>query len=414
MLSSLLAKKPPAEMNRTAQRLAIVATHPIQYYAPLYRALARVPDLELQVIFCSQIGLNDFFDAGFAQKLHWKNDLVGGYQHAFLDDAKIVDSREIDRLDNPSVTEALGAFDPDCVLIQGYSTKTMRRALAWGNRNNVPVLLFADSAYPDGVRFPKSVIKKILLGHLYRRISGFFCMGDAGRVYHRHYGAPDKRIYFCPYTIDEGVFEAARSQRASLHQKVREQYGIAESDVAVLFCGKLIARKRPADIVRAAAKLREGTVGADNLVLMFCGDGELREQIRSLASRLGVRAAFLGFHNMDTIGSVYCAADAIVLPSEREPYGVVLAEAAFFGLPLIVSEAVGAVGPNSLARPGDNALVFPVGDIDRLAGHLGRMLDPETRKRMGERSRANYELQSTAVCAANIASAVRPRPRNPN
>jgi glycosyltransferase involved in cell wall biosynthesis len=110
---------------------------------------------------------------------------------------------------------------------------------------------------------------------------------------------------------------------------------------------------------------------------------------------------------MDTIGEVYCAADAIVLPSEREAYGVVLAEAAFFDLPLIVSDAVGAVGPHSLARDGDNAVVFPVGDAGALAAGMSRLLDPPVRAEMGRRSRAIYERQATAVGAANIVTAVK-------
>jgi glycosyltransferase involved in cell wall biosynthesis len=403
-------QKPDATTSAasTATRccFVVIATHPIQYYAPLYRALAASPGIELHVVFCSRAGLETYFDAGFGREFHWKNDLTSGYPHSFLDDATAASSHDIERLDNPSVDRALDALRPDCVMIQGYSTRTMRRALAWSHRRRIPVLLFADSAYPDGVGFPKSVVKKVVLSHLYRRVAGFFSMGDRGRAYHLHYGAREEQVYFCPYTIDEPLFARSRNTRAALRAELRQELGFHESDAVFLFCGKLIERKRPADLVRAAAALLRSTQG-QRAVLLFCGDGDLRGSLEALVAEHGVRAAFLGFRNMDTIGEVYCAADAIVLPSEREAYGVVLAEAAFFDLPLIVSDAVGAVGPTSLAREGDNAAVFPVGRVEALAAGMKRLLDPAVRAQMGRRSRAIYELQATAVGAENMVTAVK-------
>src|SRR5262249_2265896 len=66
-------------------RFVVVATHPIQYYAPLYRALATSPAIDIHVIFCSRAGLETYFDVGFGRELHWKNDLVSGYPCSFLD-----------------------------------------------------------------------------------------------------------------------------------------------------------------------------------------------------------------------------------------------------------------------------------------------------------------------------------------
>src|SRR5215470_5546641 len=225
----------PAAGPTTRHRLVVIATHPIQYYAPLYRTLATSPAIDLHVIFCSRAGLESYFDAGFGREFHWKNDLTTGYSHTFLDDAPGMSSHDIDRLDNPSVVQALAALRPDSVMIQGYSTRTMRRALAWSRRHHIPVLLFADSAYPDGVGFPKSVAKKIVLAHLYRRISGFFFMGDRGRAYHLHYGARCEQLYFCPYTIDEPLFERSRAARATLRARLRRELELGDDDVVFLF-----------------------------------------------------------------------------------------------------------------------------------------------------------------------------------
>src|SRR5215471_1598539 len=124
----------PAAGTTTRHRLVVIATHPIQYYAPLYRTLATSPAIDIHVIFCSRAGLETYFDVGFGRELHWKNDLVSGYPYSFLDDAAAASSHDIERLDNPEVVRALDALGPDCVMIQGYSTRTMRRALAWSYR----------------------------------------------------------------------------------------------------------------------------------------------------------------------------------------------------------------------------------------------------------------------------------------
>jgi glycosyltransferase involved in cell wall biosynthesis len=396
----------PDRGERRQPRLAIIATHPIQYYAPLCRAIAQTKELQLCVFFCSRLGLDPYLDGDFGRTFRWHNDLTSGYHHVFLDDNPMPNSTSLKWIDNKNVGSALESFRPDCVLIQGYSTRTMLRALRWANRQRVPVALFADSAFPDHVPFPKSLIKRLVLAYLYRRIFGFFYMGDRGRAYHRHYGAPADRLYFCPYTIDEPLFDISRLRRESLRKKVRGEFGLLDTDLAFLFCGKLIDRKRPLDLIHGAARLQKRMPAGGTVHLLFCGDGKLHREIETAARASNVRATLLGFRNIDAIGEVYCAADAMILPSEREPFGVVLAEAAFFDLPLIVSDRIGAIGPNSLVRDGQNGIVFPVGDHDKLSEAMAAMHDPARRTAMGASSRAIYELQSVAVCARNVATSV--------
>jgi glycosyltransferase involved in cell wall biosynthesis len=386
-------------------RLAVIATHPIQYYAPLYRSLARSGKVDLRVFFCSRMGLEAYFDAGFGETFSWKGNLLEGYQHEFLEDDSAKSSNDLARLDNPSVVSRLAAFRPDCVFIQGYSVKTMRRALYWAERNNIASLLFADSTFPDHVRFPKSWLKKAVLQFLYGNISGFFYMGDGGRAYHIHYGASADRLFFCPYTIDEQHFEPFRRERALTRARFKAELGLADDDVAFLFCGKLIGRKRAGDILRAVSQIADRKT-RDRMVLLFSGDGVLRQRLQSEAAAAGLRTHFLGFRNLDGLPEVYCAADALILPSEREAYGVVLAEAAFFDLPLIVAEGVGAAGPGSLVRHGENGIVVPVGDTRRLGEAMQALLDPARRTAMGLRSRELYELQNTAICVRNIITAI--------
>src|SRR5437868_9489681 len=128
-------------------RLAIIVSHPIQYFAPWYREMARVPDLELKVFFCCDWGVKNYVDPGFKTELAWDIPVVEGYAHEFLARARPLQRMTFWEVDNPSVDEALGRFQPDVVTVFGYACRTNRRAAFWARRNRCPLLLYSDSSY---------------------------------------------------------------------------------------------------------------------------------------------------------------------------------------------------------------------------------------------------------------------------
>ncbi len=65
-------------------KLAILNTHPIQYFAPLYRRLAQEPDIDLTVYFCSRQGAEEYLDPGFGERIKWDISLLDGYKNQFL------------------------------------------------------------------------------------------------------------------------------------------------------------------------------------------------------------------------------------------------------------------------------------------------------------------------------------------
>jgi glycosyltransferase involved in cell wall biosynthesis len=150
--------------------------------------------------------------------------------------------------------------------------------------------------------------------------------------------------------------------------------------VVLLFCAKLQRWKRPFDLLRAFAKL-----GRPRSLLLFAGDGPLRPQLESEASRLGVasQVRFFGFLNQSQLPAVYRSVDLMVLPSDYEPFGVVVNEAMCCGCPVVVSDRVGA-GPDLIA-PVDPAFIFPCGDLDALTRVISRAV--ADRSRLDEVSR---------------------------
>jgi glycosyltransferase involved in cell wall biosynthesis len=149
----------------------------------------------------------------------------------------------------------------------------------------------------------------------------------------------------------------------------------------ILFCAKLQPWKRPLDLLRAFAKAK-----LSKALLVFAGEGPLRSQLESEAVALGVspRVRFLGFANQSQLPAVYTSADLMVLPSEYEPFAVVVNEAMCCGCAVIASDHVGAA--RDLVAPVAAEFVFPSGNVDRLAGVLKDAVTDRTRLQSVARS----------------------------
>ncbi len=130
----------------------------------------------------------------------------------------------------------------------------------------------------------------------------------------------------------------------------------------ILFCAKLQPWKRPLDLLRAFAQAHHA-----NALLVFAGEGPQRPELERKTAALGVgeRVRFLGFKNQSELPAVYTAADLMVLPSEYEPFAVVVNEASCCGCPVVASDRVGAA--RDLIAPVDPTLIYPCGDVPALS-----------------------------------------------
>ena len=114
---------------------------------------------------------------------------------------------------------------------------------------------------------------------------------------------------------------------------------------------------------------------------------------------------FCGFLNQTELPKAYVAADAFVLPSSYEPWGLVVNEAMCFGLPVIVSDRVGAAP--DLVHKGSNGYIYPSGDVDALAASLAAVVrDPELCRRMGRQSKSLISSWGIDQTAAGVVDAL--------
>ena len=352
-------------------RLTAVLTHPIQYYAPWFRRMhASAPDVALTVVHATQPTPAQQ-GVGFDHAFEWDIPLTEGYQSIVVrppapDDR--IDSGSFMGVDVPQIGRAIAETRPDVVLITGWYSVTLVRALFACRRLGVPTLYRGDSHLLSGPRGWKRPLWALKTKLLLRQFDGFLSPGVRVSEYLRWYGVPDHRIFQVPHAVDNEAFASAAApyQQPDVRAAARRRWGIDADAFVVLFVGKLVGSKRPVNVVRAVARLAPGAT------LMVVGSGPLEPQIRAEATRAGVSLKMVGFLNQSQLGEPYALADCLTLPSDfPETWGLVVNEALATGLPCVVSSAVGCAP--DLIRDGETGYVYPLDDSDALAMTLAKV-----------------------------------------
>jgi glycosyltransferase involved in cell wall biosynthesis len=240
----------------------------------------------------------------------------------------------------------------------------------------------------------------------FARIAAVLVIGTRNRDYYRAFGVPDEKFYWAPYGVDNSWFALSEPARSLARARVRRTLGVSDDTIVFASSAKLIARKRPEDLVDAVAAVRRG--GA-KVHALFIGDGEERSSIERRAKDAAIADAvsISGFVNQTELPAWYAAADTLVLPSDsRETWGLVVNEAMAGGLPVIVSDAAGCA--SDLVDEGVNGFTYPCGDVPVLADRLSRLvaLGAAGRHTFGERSSAIVARFSVDVAATATATAV--------
>lgn len=362
-------------------RLGVVTTHPIQYQAPLWRRLGESRDVEPMVFFLSRHGAEPRIDPSFGKEFAWDIPLLDGYPHEFLSSVP----RPGTKKDTPwGPTGALfsrvltarfrhGKFD--AVLVHGYASGAAWAGTLGAWRTRTSLILRGESH--DRGRQPSfwQTARRWALSRWMRHIDMVVAIGQLNRELWRGLGVPEDRILVSPYAIDNERFRLALNAQPERAGELRRSWGVGREDVVFLFAGKLTSVKAPEILLAAFASLPAAAAAH----LVFVGAGPLEGQLRAFQTEAGLtRVHWAGFVNQTEIPHYYRAADVLVLPSRREPWGLVVNEAMACGTPCIVSDRVGS-GPD-LVEGFASGAVFPAGDGAALRCCLEDALDPDRRR----------------------------------
>lgn len=390
-------------------RVAICATHPIQYQAPLWRLLARQPGLHVRAFFGTDMSIRGYRDPGFGVSVKWDTPLLDGYEHEFISTDPKVQQISFTHPGFRGIYARLRAFAPDVVVLTAYASLFHLGSLRAARRLGAKVVMRheASDIAQSRSRF-KGAIRDILLRVLYNRVDEFAAIGTEARRHLIRLGIKKERIGFSPYCVDSDFMETQvenwQPQRANLRTEIEAR----PDDIVFVFAGKLVAKKDPLLIVSALKLLPEEL--RQRIHLVVAGDGELKSDLESQGRAvLGPRLHTMGFLNQSEIGRAYTMGDVLILPSRRgegETWGLVVNEAMQFGLPAIVSDGVGS--RSDLVEEGEAGFSFQSGDATELSYAIKKYaaLLPARRLSMSEDARRRVKEFTIDEAARGLSESI--------
>ena len=347
-------------------RVAFVSPEPTPYRAPLLDRVAALPEIDLTVIYAAQT----------VASRRWQVEI--DHPAVFLSGMNVPGAREVLRHDYPITLGILGALvdaRPDVVVVSGWSTFASQASIAWCRLRRVPYVLLVESHDAGPKAGWRRQVKTTAVPPIVRAAASVLVVGSLARDSVIALGADPERVRVFANTIDVSAWIERADRLAARRNELRAAIGLDNEDVAVLSVARLAPEKGLDVLLRAAA-----AAGVRPVVV---GSGPGRAHLETIGQR---NAIFTGELPADRVAETYVAADVFALLSAHEPWGVVVNEAAATGLPLVLSDRVGAAP--DLLRVGQNGLLVPYGDVSAAAEALTRLAgEPELRRSYGDRSR---------------------------
>lgn len=343
-------------------RIAIVASHPIQYQAPWFRALAARTNLT--VFFCHRQDRDGQAAAGYGEAFEWDVPVLEGYPYTWLSNvARDQNVFRFNGCDTPEIRERIQNGRFDACIVSGWYLKSYIQAVLACRRSGVPVLLRGDSQLGTARSAVKKTVKYVPYRIMLNSVAGHLYVGEANRRYLAHYGVPASRLFFVPHVVDDRWFaiRAAQARTSGAAMAVRRELEIPDDAAMVLLVGRLVEQKRPFDLVDAMSQVARNR----RAVGVMVGSGLLADAIEARSRHAGAPMRLMGFRNQSALPALYAAADMVVLPSSgTETWGLVVNEAMACGTPAVVSDAVGCA-PDLIQS--NTGRVYPLGNVDALA-----------------------------------------------
>jgi glycosyltransferase involved in cell wall biosynthesis len=361
------------------KRLAIFTSHPIQYQAPWFRALAQRPELKPHVFF-SYIPSEMEQGVGFGQGFKWDIPLTNGYEWSVLSHRRLpAPTPAYLRKVATGVRSAIAKFQPDVALILGWHHVSLLQAMFACKSARVPIVLRGESnALRKRPWYVHAVHRAVM-----RQCAGFLAIGEANARFYADAGVPVEKILVAPYFVENDRFLAQAERLRGNRAQIRAEWSIPDAATCFAFVGKLEPKKRVMDYIDAIKLARKVSSGVHGLIV---GTGEMLAEAKSRVGSEQIPISFAGFLNQSQITSAYVASDALILPSDfGETWGLVVNEAMATGLPALVSDRVGCA--HDLVRQEQTGNVFPFGNVSRLADLIALYAaDHSLRKTLGQQA----------------------------
>ncbi|MDJ0648116.1 MAG: glycosyltransferase family 4 protein [Xenococcaceae cyanobacterium MO_188.B19] len=342
-------------------KLAIITSHPIQYYAPWFVYINQNTDLKLKVFYLWDFGVKKTVDREFKKSIKWDIPLLEGYDYEFVPNiSKNPGTKTIGGLKNPSLLARVTNYNPNAVMLIGYNYGSLYRFILQWNTRKAPLIFRGDSHLLKRCKSWKGILRRRFISLVYSRFAYFLYVGEANYKYFTYHGVKPKQLVFSPHAIDNQRFLTAADTAKIEAISWKKELDIPANHKVILFAGKFNSKKRPLDLLQAYKK-----ANLKDVSLLFVGSGELENDLKKQASNES-NVFFAPFQNQQSMPRTYAIADIFILPSygNSETWGLAVNEAMCLSCPIIVSSHVGC--GKDLVQEYQNGLIFEARNISDL------------------------------------------------
>ncbi len=374
------------------QKVAIIAPTCFYYQVPLFREISSSKLIDATIYFCSDEGITGSdIKSAYHSNGTWgiQEELLEGYKSKVLRNHAPRGSylKSLIGLANFGIWKELSQERPDAVIVMSWMNPTWWLTFLACIKFRIP-LLFMTDANGEAEKLKsgwKLWLKHNALGKLLFRVSsGFLSAGTANERFYTQYNVPAHKMHPFAYSWGYTILLERSKHLSNRKLELRKKYGIPQDETVLLYCGRFSPEKGSVDLLEAYKK-----VPIEKKALVLVGDGQLRKTLQHMVDTEDLRSVYpMGFQNRSDIAEFYALADIFILPSHSETWGIVVAEALCFSLPVIVSDQVGA--GVDLVFPNENGQTYPAGDVAALASRISRLIElPEAdRIKMGQESQS--------------------------
>jgi glycosyltransferase involved in cell wall biosynthesis len=375
-------------------RLAIITTHPIQYYAPVFKLLHQRQKLDIKVFYTWGEAAANKFDPGFNKTVEWDIPLLDGYPYDWVKNSSPdPGTHHFKGIVNPGLIGQINLWKPDAILVFGWGFQSHLKALRYF-KNKVPVFFRGDSTLLDEKKNIRSLQRSLILKWVYRSVDHAFYVGTNNIAYFLKYGLKENQLSFAPHAVDNDRFGTDKHEEAL---QLRKKLGVRDDGILVMFAGKMEEKKSPVLLLQAFINLNN-----KNVHLLYVGNGPLEDDLK-LKAKGNSNIHFIGFQNQSQMPVVYQACDLFCLPSKgpNETWGLAINEAMACGKAILASDVVGCAV--DLVKEDENGAIFKTGDVKDLTKKLQHLTNDKAQlAKLGERSKMIIKDWSFLHIAAAI------------
>lgn len=383
-------------------KLIILASHPVQYHVPVFREISQQlaqSNHECLVVYLSDFSIQGYQDKEFGTSFAWDEPLLAGYRSLILNSNQTSQPQRFSDLKVPFWKQLIQQEQPTRLLVTNLNYQGAVVATIQSRLMGIPCTLRVETNDVAVVRTKlKEVARNLMYKSLYRMFDSAIAIGSLNREHLIRHGIHPNKVGLAYYCVPNRFQNLQFPEKQNLRQTLRRELGFTDEQTVILFSGKLIPKKNPQLLLEAIARMPE--TKRSQIALLYLGSGSLEANLQSrLGSLPRVKVHFAGFKNQRELPPYYLAADALVLPSNREgeTWGLVVNEALQAGLPCIVTNAVGC---SVDFRNFPNFQVIPQ-DADALAKAIEKIMPI---KRDFERYHLLIKEFSVEQCSQKITS----------